>query len=141
MRPRNSLNEDASLVYMNGLKEVYVMVIEDSYESIEQFIVESDWEDEYTNDFDGFCQLVCRHDGEYFLTPDDYKKLKDSNINGLNAKIFENTRLVNNINAYYTLALVEGKDTYYQVIAWTLPDRKNKHKETLENMINSFEEL
>jgi len=141
MRQRNSLNEDASLVYMNGLKEVYVMVIEDSYDSIEQFILENDWEDEYTNDFDGFCQLVCRHEGEFFLTPNDYKKLQDGNINGLKAKVFQNTRIVNNINVYYTLALIEGEDTYYQVIAWALPDRKNKYKETLENMINSFEEL
>jgi len=141
MRSRNSLNEDASLVYINAMKEVYVMVIDENRESIDRFIEDNDWEDEYTTDFDGYCQLVCRQDGEYFLTPDDYKKLQDGTINGLKARFFENTRMINNIKAYYTLALIEGEDTYYQVIAWTLPDRINKYKDTLENMIRSFEEL
>lgn len=141
MRSRNSLNKDASMVYINSVKEVYIMVIDESRERIDQFIEENDWEDEYTTDFDGYCQLACRQDGEYFLTPDDYKQLKDGTINGLRARFFENTRMINNVKAFYTLALIEGEDTYYQVISWTLPDRVNKYKETLENMIHSFEEL
>lgn len=141
MRSQKSLNEAASMVYASNIRELYVMVLEDPVEQIEQVISENDLDDVINIDLDGFSQLIGSNEGEYFLTPTDLEKLKDASIHNLKARLFENTRKINGINVYYKVALVEGKNTYYQIIAWTLAERKIKNKALIDNIINSFEEL
>ena len=141
MSSANRLNEDASMIYAHMRQELYVMVIEDPFEELETIIVESDLEEEYSLNFDLFCKLVSNEEEDAFLIVDDRDKLKETTINGLKARFFENSRKVNGVNIFYKIALIEGKDTYYQVIAWTITSKKDRHDTTLKNMIYSFEEL
>ncbi|MDR2919773.1 MAG: hypothetical protein LBV72_10470 [Tannerella sp.] len=141
MRSQKNLNEEASMVYASGLRELYVMVLDEPAEQIEQVISENDLDGLIDTDLDGFSQLIGSNEGEYFLTPTDLDKLKNASINGLKARIFDNTRKINGINVYYKVALIEGKNTYYQVIAWTLAGREIKNGALIDNIINSFEEL
>ena len=141
MSPANKLNEDASMIYAHMRQELYVMVLEDTFEELETIFIESELDDEYIVDFDLFCELVSDEEEGAFITIDDRNKLKETTINGLKARFFEDSRKLNGINAFYKIALIEGKDTYYQVIAWTVASRKEQHNTTLENMIYSFEEL
>ena len=137
----NNLNEDASLMYANLLREVYVMVMEDTFEAMHNALVENELTDDYSSDFNGFCKLVSNDESDAFLITDDRPKLKDTTINGMQSRYYENTRKINGVDAYYKLALVTGKSTYYQVIAWTLASRADRHDKALKEMIDSFEEL
>ena len=141
MTPANNLNKEASMIYAHMRQEIYIMVIEDTFEEIKTAIIENDLEDEYSLGFDLFCELVSNEEEDTFLVIDDRDKLKKTTINGLNARFFEDSRKINGVNIFYKIALIEGKDTYYQVIAWTVASRKDRHNTTLENMIYSFEEL
>lgn len=141
MRSQKNLNETATMVYASAIKEIYAMVIEDKAEHIAQIITDNNLSGVIHADLDGFSKLAGGNEGEFFLTPADLDKLKDGVIHNLKAKLFENTRKINGVTIYYKIALVEGENTYYQVIVWTLADRKAKHEEILENMLRSFEEV
>ncbi len=39
---------------------------------------------------------------------------------------------------WYYLAVVEGKDHYYQILGWTLTRRKEKYSKDIEEMVKSF---
>lgn len=141
MHSQKSLNEEASMMYANGVRELYVMALEYTPDQLQQIIINSNLENEINIDLEGFSKLIGFEEGEYFLTPKDLGKLEDITINGLKTKRFENTRKINKVNVYYKVALLKGKNTYYQVIAWTLADRRNKNEKIIGDMINSFEEL
>lgn len=141
MHPNKGLNKDASLAYINGQKEIYVMVVEDSFEEVRKVLTDYELNDHLPFGLDSYCQIRCSNTEGSFLTTADFTKLKQQTINGLKAYVFENTRTINQVNTYYQIVLIEGKDTYYQVVAWTLANRKDKHKTTLEKMCFSFEEL
>jgi hypothetical protein len=135
------LNEEASLMYANLLREVYVMVIEDSFEEMNNAIIENDLVDDYSLDFDGFCKLVANNETDAFLVKDDISKLKSTTINRMSSRFYEGTRNITGADIYYKIALVKGKETYYQVVAWTLASRADRYGEVLGEMIYSFEEL
>jgi len=137
----NQLNDDASLQYQNPLKELYIIVIDDTFDDFSKAINSNEVESEYTNDFNGFVELISSGEGELFFTVADRSKMKDETINGLKAKTLENIRNITGVDIYYKAALIQGKDTYYQVIAWTLASRKDKHEKIITEMINSFTEI
>ena len=49
------------------------------------------------------------------------------------------TAKVDNFDAYYEFAVYRGPQSYYQVIAWTLLERKDKYKDVLKKMVKSLE--
>lgn len=137
----SQLNDDASLQYFNAFKELYVMVIEDTPDEVYAAITELELEGEYPFNFEGFCMLACSGEEDVFAAVSDRQKLKNTTINGLNACTFDNTRTINDVDVYYKMALVQGDETFYQIITWTLPQRSKKYDTVMDDMINSFAEL
>lgn len=135
------LNDDASFQYYNGFKELYIMVIEDAFDEVYTSITDLELEGEYPFNFEGFCMLACSGDENVFAGVSDREKLEKTTINGLDARTFDNVRTLNGIEVYYKMALVQGKETYYQIITWTLPERSEKYGTVMEDMINSFTEI
>ena len=136
-----TLNGDAILQYQHIFKEIYIIIIDDEKETLHQSLIVNDLTEKYPLSFDGFFNLLSNEDSDAFITIEDRNKVKDEKINGLQAKIFSNTRTINNTNVYYTTALVEGKDHYYQIIAWTTAKNESKNKKALSDMVYSFSEL
>ncbi len=137
---KDELNENTSLQYMNTLKELYVLIIEDSKSDFQQTLVENNLNDKYTNDFKGYTDFVF----------DYYKKqtkishkfaISDTLINNKPAKLISISGEINEVNVFYTIGLVEGKKTYYQIITWTLAGFENKYKDRMKKIIYSFKEL
>ncbi len=62
-------------------------------------------------------------------------------INNLSAKLVTIKARVDNLDIFYSLAYIEGKNRYYQITSWTLSENEYKHKETMRRMIYSFREL
>jgi hypothetical protein len=46
--------------------------------------------------------------------------------------------IITNEGVWYYLAVVEGKEHYYQVLGWTLTRRKEKYSKDIEEMVKSF---
>ncbi len=134
------LNEEASLQYQNLLKEVYIVVLDESKEAVETVIIDNGLEDYYTFDVDGYANLLT--DGlESSVTFDSIPELHPKKINGLNARTMNFTGKMEGIHIYWDFAFIEGRNNYYQVMSWTLVDRKDKYKDVMSTMINSFKEI
>jgi hypothetical protein len=71
---------------------------------------------------------------------DSISEMKNTKINGLNAKTQTFSGDVKGVNAFYEVALVEGKNHFYQILTWTLHSRKEEHHERMQKIIYSFSE-
>ncbi|HEY0768981.1 MAG TPA: hypothetical protein VGD31_01515, partial [Sphingobacteriaceae bacterium] len=63
-------------------------------------------------------------------------------VNGLKAKSIEIDANLEGIGSAitYFITCVEGRNSLYLVMAWTLQDRKEKHRETFRQMVRTFRE-
>lgn len=134
------LNEDASLEYKNAIRELYVVVIDEDKAALQKMIDENELYDVYPSNLGGYMKLVTENFEKGFSL-DTLPVAKDIKINGLPAKVMSFEGKVAGIpKVYYKMAFVEGKNRYYQVMSWTLADRKGKHEATMQKMIDSFKE-
>lgn len=134
------LSEEASLQYQNTLREIYIMVIDEPKNELEEVIAANALEDYYTPNLDGYAQLI--YDGiDSRANLDSVPQLKPRKLNGLDAKTCDFTGTVQGLHIYWSLAFIEGKNNYYQVMTWTLLDRKKEYKDIMDAMTNSFKEI
>ncbi len=134
------LHDDASLQYQNLLKEFYIVVIEDNKEDLNNLIDENEIADLYSKDFTGYSDLLV----EGFKENPDVGfdgKFTEWKIGTLDAKYFKLSAQVEGLDVFYHYTLIEGKNTYYQVMQWTLADRKDAYKDEMEKIAKSFKEL
>ena len=138
-----NLNEDASLQYGSEIRDVYCIVIEDSFEEIhDMFIDEEFGEEDYDSEFEYFCDLVCSNYEAAFFMENDLEKMDEIVLNEtMNAKVLTNTRKIKGLNIFYKAALVEGNNTYYKIITWTQSPKEKKINKVMDEIINSFSEL
>jgi hypothetical protein len=135
------LNKDATLQYLNPVREVYVMVIEDDKKELHDVLIENELQEIFPANVEGFARLTGSAEEDAFLIIDDWENMRDTTINNLPAIVFENSRKIDGVSIYYYLAFVEGKDTYYQILTWTLAYREKLYKNTFQEIIYSFKEL
>jgi len=135
----NNLNEDASLQYQHAWKEFYVIVIDENKEELQKAIKDNGLEEEYTDDLKGYCDLLL--DGfEQSIYINSKSEMIDTLINKLPAKLLTISGRVDGIDAFYSLAFIEGKERYYQIMAWTLLNKEYKYKDKMKRMMCSFKE-
>jgi len=61
-----------------------------------------------------------------------------TSINGANALQYELEGNITNERIWYKLAVVEGPEHYYQVLGWTIMQRKEKYGKDIGDMVGSF---
>jgi hypothetical protein len=130
------LNDDADLQYDNLFDELYVIVIEEDKKDLKTQLG-SDFE--YPDTIEGYCELLKMN--MEVLDKLDFSKMPTRQINGMKAKTFAVETKVDNIDIYYEFGYFESKNKYYQVMTWTLLDKKTEHSSKMQKMINSFKEL
>ena len=138
----DDLNDDASLQLKNELTELYLIVIEDDKDEVNEIMREEEEETGYTPDLEGYANLLI---DDWDETLEEVKVLvkRKTTINGMPALERKMSAKVYDLNfvIYYHQVFVEGKNDYYQILAWTLDDQKEKFLESIEKMVNSFKEL
>jgi hypothetical protein len=134
------LNEEASLQYQNTIRELYAIIIDEQIEDLNYVLEEYGLTDLYSNDLNGYVDLLLE-DFLNSVNAEDVSEVQDLKLNGLKAKIIDFNGEVDETKVYYNVAFIEGKERYYQIIVWTLSDRKAKHKEIMKNIVNSFKEI
>lgn len=138
----DNLNENASLEYGNKLQEFYVIVIDElkqewvnalaQYGELQDSTITPDLKGYRTFLMDGFKQSV---------TNANFKQSKEFTVNNMPAHLYEIEGQVGGIEAYYYYTFVEGREHFYQILTWTLLDRRDKYRDEMETMTNTFVEL
>jgi hypothetical protein len=140
LKKGTNLHDDAVVQYQNVIKELYFIVIEESADVFNATIEDSDLQDDYTQDIEGYARLV----GDRFSENVDevYKKteLKPITIEGKEGRYFEANAKVGDVDIHYHYGFVRGDTTYYQVLSWTLMGKESKYNDTMLHILQSFKE-
>lgn len=135
-----NLNEDASLQYQHALKEFYVVVIDEPKSELLKALEENGLNAVYSNDVDGFANLLI--DGlDDVVTITKKSDVIDTVLNTMPARLINIHGEIEGISAFYSIAYVEGKETFYQIMTWTLASKEKKHKDKMEKLLYSLKEL
>lgn len=136
----NDLNKDASLQYMNTVKGLHAMVIDEPKESFLNMIVDENLQENYSQDLDSYSKVLLKRINDNFHII-ERPIVEDISINGLNAKYFSFVITITGNDFYYEIAVVEGEKKYYQLYTWVPLNFKSKEMDSMRDIIESFTEL
>jgi hypothetical protein len=142
MSKASSLNEGASLQYQNLFKEAYVIVIDEEKEvyvnSYKELSVYDTTRSVISNYTDTQIQSISENVEVLGKT-----QVKSHRVNGLKATTIEIDATLEGVESSitYFLTCVEGADKLYMILAWTLQDRKDRHRDTFQQMVKTFREI
>lgn len=135
----DDLNDEASLQYQNPFREFYAIVIDEPKTELIKALEVNSLYDYYSADLEGYSQLLL--DGiENAAEMNDIPEFTDTKINGLKARTIGLEGVTDGISIYWKIAYIEGNNNYYQVLAWTLSEKRETHEKDMEAIINSFKE-
>ena len=133
MQPCADLHKDASLQYQNTELDVYALVIEEKKATMETYNLDYDI-DLYFKNIASQAFIENIKNGK--VSPPGRQT-----IDGNKALTSEITGNIDGTDVYYKMAIVESKFSFYQILAWTRVDRKEKYEGDMTKFIESFKEL
>ena len=136
----NTLNEDASLQYLNAWKEFYVIVIDELKSEMLKALVDNDLTDEYSNDLKGYSDLILDN-FELSISISHKSDIVDTFINNMPARLLTINGQAEGIDIFYSLAFIQGHERYYQIMTWTLSSKEHDYKDKMNKILYSFKEL
>ncbi|MDR0230265.1 MAG: hypothetical protein LBI72_14565 [Flavobacteriaceae bacterium] len=133
------LNPQAVIQLKDANKELYLIVVKEPIEEIDNFFKENKQTlgNQFTQDFKGYADLT-------YLSLLQKAKVKTpailraTEINGLTTYTVKFDALVSGLDVYYNFAAVKGEEYYYQILVWTLNTKKEQNKDEMERMVSSF---
>lgn len=136
----SDLNEDASLQYMDALREYYVIVIDEDKEEFHAAIDDPLFENLYSKDIDGYTNLLIDNFESSALVKTK-SKITETKINGMPARLVNINASFDGVDVFCSLSYLEGKSRYYQVFSWTLQGNESKYKESLNAIAHTLKEI
>ena len=134
MAKTTSLNSIASLQYNDTTKELYVIVIDETFKSLEAANLKLN--------LSIYFKMACFNIAT---------GLKDFNISNISNKTRGNLKIMeaefsgflasNNVGIYYKVAVIQSPTQFYQIFTWTLKNQQEQYQELLQKIIDSFREL
>ena len=135
-----SLNNDASLQYQNTWKVFCVIVIDEPKSDFGKALVNNDLADLYSNDFTGYSELLLAGiERNFFIF--QKPEFTETFVNDMPARLVTIAGHIAGNGVFCSFAFIEGKDRYYQIMAWTSLDKKDQYKERMNKIIYSLIEL
>ncbi len=89
---------------------------------------------------DNYCSIIATNMSSKLETPVVTDPAKMT-VNNYSALQFELQGEIQKVNIKYLITIVETKDSYYQIIAFTSQDIYDKYKKDFVNITNTFKEL
>lgn len=124
------LNSDASLQYQNTFRELYAIVLDEP---------KADFPNPKEINVEDFYSIV-RGNLEETLKNPTFSATRDTTINGLKAKLFSLSDNTEGVDIYYQFAYLESDKHFYQILIWTLENRKDQYIKDMDRIIASFKE-
>jgi hypothetical protein len=140
MKEAKDLHDDAVLQYQNVIKEFYTIVIEESVEEFHTALIDGALEEEFPPNLQGYSSLVAAKFSENVEELINKSEFKPLTVNGDSATYFEAEAKISGIKIYYHYAFVRGDSNYYQVMSWTVAEKKDKLHADMMEILNSFKE-
>lgn len=135
-----NLNDDASLQYQHAWKEFYVIVIDETIDEMQKALEDNNLTESYTNDVKGYSNLLL--DGfEQTVTVSRKSEIVDTLVNGMPARLLTINGRVEGIDAFYSLAFIQGKERYYQIMAWTLSNKEYQYRDKMNRIMHTLTEI
>lgn len=136
----HNLNDEASLQYQHAWKEFYVIVIDEPKSELQGALDTYNLSNSYTNNLDGYSKLILDNFnlGDLNL---GYSNIEDTIINKMPAKLLSFSQSIDDTDIYFEVALIEGIESYYQVMAWTSEEKKYFYKDKMNDILFSLKEL
>ena len=145
MKSTTELHDDASLQYMNEMKEVYVIVIDEEKDSIDIMLEELKGLEVFEENRTLVGQMldlqmlnmrlsskIASEEPEQAMTVGKFPAMRKeliATVPGIDAEVG------------YFLTMVEGDKSVYTIMHWTLGSRLDTYKPDFEKMVASFKEL
>jgi hypothetical protein len=136
----NNLNEDASLQYQHAWKEFYVIVIDESKSELQKALIVNNLTKTYSNDISGYSKLILDV-FERGISGSQKSEIIDTLVNNMPARLLTVSGRVEGIDAFYSLAFIQGKERYYQIMAWTLSSNEYEYRDKMSHVMYSLKEL
>jgi hypothetical protein len=141
MDTSTALNDDAILQYEKGIDELYVIVMDDKTDEFKNSIITNNLLGSYDTTLSGFAKLMYEDFGGN-MKMKGKPALVDKTINGSKAKMVEfDCTTQDKLDCHFKIAYLEGKKDMYQIVTWTLANKKDLNEEKMTKMIESFKEL
>ncbi|MEZ4857812.1 MAG: hypothetical protein R2781_03290 [Flavobacteriaceae bacterium] len=142
MKATTGLNTDASMQFQNIYKETYLAVIEESKDDFINTFKDLNEYDESKSPAENYQTIQVDFFTEEMQITRKERPVK-MKINGMDAEQVEFVGRVAGIDfdIYYLMTFIEGKETLYMIMEWTLSSNENTYKDTFKYMANSFKEL
>jgi len=140
VKASTTLNADASLQYLHTWKEFYVIVIDESKSEMQKALTDNNLTDKYSNDIKGYSDLLLAG-FEQSVSISHKSDIVDTLINNMPARVLTINGRAEGIDAFYTLAFIEGKERYYQIMTWTLSSKEYEYKDKMRKILYSLKEL
>lgn len=116
------VHEDASVALSNMKNTIYYVVIGENKEDFESF--------------DFYKELII----EQMVDEPDEVQEKEVTRNGLKGTNYTFYQTVDGVKFFYDIDILEGKEQYIQSISWTFKSKVNTNKDSMEQLLASFEE-
>lgn len=136
----SDLNKDASLQYMNSVKGLCMMVIDEPKEDFFNSINGGNNPENYTSDLEVYSKAFIEQISEGFHIIDG-PMIEDVSINGMDAKYISFVIRIASNDFYYEIAVIDGDKKYYQLYTWVPTNLKSKEKDLMKGILESFVEL
>ena len=133
LQPCADLHKDASLQYQNQDIDIYAMVIDERKKTMANYDLDYDI-DLYFKNIASQPFIESIKNGK--ISPPGRQE-----IDGHKALIAEITGNINETNVYYRMGIIETPYAFYQILAWTRADNKEKYEQDMTKIIESFKEL
>ncbi|MGK7872348.1 MAG: hypothetical protein AB4426_03240 [Xenococcaceae cyanobacterium] len=127
-KTQQDLHDDADIQVANTWDESYLIVLSDS---------KTDFEDITLEEHSQITSQILLENVKNAQVSSEPKELE---INGRPAVQYEIRGSVDRIKIIYLHTTVDGKESFHQLVAWTLPSKFQKNRPVLESVINSFKE-
>lgn len=136
----DDLNDEASLQYQHRLREFYVTVIDEPRKEFHEAIEEKELTGKYPKNIYGFSNQFIEN-FEHQVSVVSKTEITDTLVDYKPARILNASGKYHGIDAFYSLAFIQGKKRYYQVMAWTLSSEEYCYKGKMDSIRHSLKEL
>jgi hypothetical protein len=141
MNESTTLNDVAVVQQMDGGKELYTIVVQESIAEMHAAIKDNGLEEKYPLNINGYFGILEADLATKLMNQRSVKK-SNKTINGMPAVVLNVNGDIGGVAIHYTIAYVQGKENYYQVMTWTLEGEKEKENQpAMDKIISSFKEI
>ena len=138
-----TMNDDASLQYMNETRNEYIIVIDEDKEEFKTIFQALGMYDDDLSLIENYAisqESFTMDAATSVLDEEDIEKIKIGRYPA-RRKNFDAKVAGVLVPIAYSLAFIEGEDNLYMIMAWTSKSKRDDYEETVSKMFKSFREL